>query len=105
MNRQGTVVTGRQKARLTEKLCIGCGMRRSIGDPKPNAIWPQRLSLTPEQVDLILVAAAEFEELSEQAGTISNAVDFADWMSVDALRTSIGSPIVADFGRQRKGAA
>jgi hypothetical protein len=66
-------------------------MRLSVGDPSPSATWPQRLNLSREQVGLLLEAAAEFEELAEDAGVVSNAVDAIDWLSVDALRNGMGS--------------
>ena len=68
--------------------CQGCGMRLTIGEPSPSITWPQRLNLSREQVSLLLEAAAEFEQLSEDAGIVSNAIDFCDWVSVDALRVT-----------------
>lgn len=70
----------------TRHRCEGCQARITIGFPKTNLHWAERLHLTSEQVDHILQAAAEYEAFSEDAGTISNAVEFIDWMAVDALR-------------------
>lgn len=78
-------------------VCEACRMRRAIGEPKGNDLWPQRLNLAQEQIDQLTVAAVEFEELSEAAGTISNAVDFVDWVSVDALRRGAASPVIAEL--------
>lgn len=80
------VETGRTLQRHT-KLCEGCNARLTIGEPKAqsDSNWWQRLTLTEEQRDLLLVAAAEYEELSEEAGTISNAVEYVDWISPSVL--------------------
>ena len=62
-------------------------MRLMVGEPRASSAWPALLSLTPEQVDVLLMAAAEWEELG--GGT---AVEFLDWASVDALRTKVLPP-------------
>lgn len=77
--------TGRLKARTRPLYCESCGVRRTIGEPKARDTWTSRLTLTPEEHDWLLVAAAEFEELSEDAQTVSNAVDFVDWIRKDVV--------------------
>jgi hypothetical protein len=101
MPRDTGVETGR-KLQRTPRRCEGCEARLTIGDPKPNGAWAQRLKLTPEQVDLLLIAAAEYRDLCDEAGEYQEAVAFVDWVSVDALRYSIGSPVVAAYDPRRK---
>jgi hypothetical protein len=88
--------TGRTLARTNNYVCESCKVRRALGEPKPNDSWAQRLHLTQLQIDLLLLAATEFELLSEDAGTVSNAVDFVDWCAPDALdevRPDSGAPV------------
>jgi hypothetical protein len=74
---KGWVKTGRID---TRRYCMGCQARIRLGDPLPTAQWPERLRLTKEQTDLLLVAAAEFSELSEEAGEYALAVAYVDWL-------------------------
>lgn len=75
--------TGREKSRW---LCANCNERIYLGEPRGNQVWPAQLSLTPDQVKLLLIAAAEYADISEKAGEPESAVGFVDWMAVDALR-------------------
>jgi len=75
--------TGRERTRW---ICQGCERRIYVGEPSPTSLWPSKLNLTLEQVKLLLTAAAEFRDLSLKAGEPEAAVDFVDWLSVDALR-------------------
>lgn len=77
--------TGRVKARSGPLYCATCGMRRLIGEPKARDAWTSQLTLTKREHEWLLVAAAEFEELSEEAQTVSNAVDFIDWIRADVV--------------------
>jgi hypothetical protein len=79
-------VPGRTLGR-TWQLCAGCGGRVAIGEPKAGENWPARLELSREQIADLLVAAAEYRDLTAAAGEYESAVDFVDWMSVDALRS------------------
>jgi hypothetical protein len=81
--------TGRTYDR--HRYCQGCGARITIGEPKAgdDTTWWQRLTLTAEQRDLLLIGAAEYEDLCEDTGTISNAVEFVDWCSVEAVPRSL----------------
>jgi hypothetical protein len=85
-------VTGRTLADR-RRLCIGCNGRLMIGDPQTDAGWPARLHLSGAQVKDLLAAAAEYRELSSAAGEYESAIDFVDWMSVDALREGNGSAV------------
>jgi hypothetical protein len=85
---------GRSLPRKVTYTCEGCGIRKAIGQPKSKDLWAQQLQLSRVQVDMLLAAAVEFEELSEDAGTVSNAVDFVDWASVDALGGGRPSEVV-----------
>lgn len=86
-----TVETGRRAVRYA---CPSCQMRYKIGKPKATDSWPVHLTLSPMQVDLLLVAAAEFRDLCEEAGEYDHAIDFVDWIRIDALRPSFGSPVL-----------
>ena len=76
--RTGRLVAGRIDARKFR--CPGCDARMMYGEPRPNLTWPVRLRLDPETADLLLVAAAEFSELSAEAGEYESAVAFIDWV-------------------------
>ena len=73
MTNYGWVRTGRVD---TRKVCTACGARIRLGEPKPTSTWPARLHLTDEQLNLLLVAAAEFVELGPES-----AVAFVDWVT------------------------
>lgn len=77
-----TVTTGRTD---TRRLCLSCEARVKYGDPRNSEAWVARLQLNPEQVDLILLAAREYDLLCEEAGERSTAVEFTDWIRPDAL--------------------
>lgn len=77
MSRLSGVNTGRKRVRGN---CPTCEQRRRIGDPGGHFPWSPRLNLTEEQRDLLLIAAAEFEDLSEEAGAFVTAIDFIDWV-------------------------
>jgi hypothetical protein len=96
-----SIETGRIQERAS-KLCEGCGTRLTIGAPKAQETWPQRLTLTVDQRDLLLIAAAEYEELSEQAQTISNAVEFIDWISPSVLEEERKRAYDAEIREMRK---
>lgn len=81
----GRTIAGRYGS--PSSYCQGCDMRLLVGEPRASSAWPALLMLTPEQVDVLLMAAAEWEELG--GGT---AVEFVDWMSVDALRAKVLPP-------------
>jgi hypothetical protein len=85
-------VTGRTLADR-RRLCIGCNGRLMIGDPETDNGWPARLHLTAVQVKDLLAAAAEYRELSSAAGEYESAIEFVDWMSVDALRDGTASAV------------
>lgn len=82
--RSGRRSAGRADTR--DSYCLGCGARRTIGAPNSRGYWAQRLRLTPEQVDDLLVAAQEYAELCEESNIVETAVEFVDWMSIDALK-------------------
>ncbi len=84
MSRPSTpqVYTGRTDVR---RYCLGCDQRIKVGEPRGTAAWPSRLRLSREQYELLLVAAAEFSDLSQKAHEQESSVAFLDWVSVDAL--------------------
>lgn len=75
-----------------KSYCQGCSIRITVGEPKATPHWYQRLRLTREQVDYLLEAAAEFDELAAEYEDHPSAVEFVDWVSVDALRTGKVEP-------------
>ena len=93
------VETGRVAAvprRDRADYCKSCEVRILYGDPRSNDSWESALELDRSQTNLILVAAAEFEELYDEAvadalagGTpipeFPTAVDFVDWLTPSAL--------------------
>ena len=71
-----------------DAFCVGCGQRRTVGEPRQSVKWSKELMahpLTREQVDLLLIAAAEYRALSIEVGEPPDPVAFMDWVSVDAL--------------------
>lgn len=84
MGDRSGVTTGRNLTRVGN-VCHGCHARIEIGEPKGSDSWPARLSLTKDQVDLLLLAAVEYEEMSEEAQHISNACEFVDWLAPDVI--------------------
>jgi hypothetical protein len=79
------MIPGRQIVR-TRALCHGCGARRMVGEPKANGVWAQRLTLSEQQMADLLAAAAEYRDLCEESSTVEMAVEFVDWISLDAGR-------------------
>lgn len=80
----------------SRKRCPTCDARFQFGEPKGTDSWPRRLSLSQEQVNLLLTAAAEFMELhheyvrrslkeGEPPPDMPSAVEFMDWVAPDAL--------------------
>jgi hypothetical protein len=117
MNYDGGVQTGRTLPRSRYE-CHSCHLRNAVGTPKTLDTWAMRLHgvpLTDEQMDLLLVAAAEFRDLCDACrncdhrdhltvcryrdddeappcGCVryepsgwANAVAFVDWLRPDAL--------------------
>lgn len=72
------VKTGRIDSR---RRCAGCNARIKLGDPAPTDTWPHRLHLTDEELDLLLVAAADYRDLAAEVGEPESAVSFADWLA------------------------
>lgn len=77
--------TGRERTRW---ICPGCDQRIYLGEPKAIGSWAQRLHLSREQYDLLLMAAAEYRDLSDAAGEYESVVSFVEWVSVDALKAA-----------------
>ena len=86
------VETGRRAER---NPCPSCEVRFKVGKPKATDTWPVQLTMSPAQLDLLLVAAAEFRDLCDEAGEYNDAVSFVDWVRPDALRPSFASPVKA----------
>jgi hypothetical protein len=89
--------TGRHLPRRKYE-CESCQVHRAIGAPKagdtPN--WPAKLNLSQHQIDQLLIAAAEYRDLSEEAGEYESVVAFVDWLAPDALRRGFASPVAVE---------
>jgi hypothetical protein len=112
------VQTGRHLPRLREYLCESCRIRREVGEPGELSTWPSRLRLSKIDLDLLLVAAREFEDMSEECVTChhhghpgvpcpyhsdgectctdyqpvsleARAVDFIDWIVPEVERETV----------------
>lgn len=92
-------VPGREYVRR-HYTCDGCKVRKAIGTPKATAAWPSHLALTAEQVKWLTAAAAEYRDLCDEAGEYEHAVDFMDWVAVDALREGSGGAVNLSGERQ-----
>jgi hypothetical protein len=92
--RTGRTVVGRVDS--TKARCPGCEARLMYGEPRPNATWPERLRLDDETASLLLVAAADFDEMTVESET---AIGFVDWV-VGVLRQS-GHHVEADGAPNR----
>ena len=82
------VTTGRTLLREWQ-LCQGCNARLTIGEPRTSddSAWWQRLRLTEQQRDLLLLAAAEYRDLCEEAGEYQDVVEMIDWLSPSVLES------------------
>ena len=87
MTSHSFVSTGRTDSR---RQCASCEMRVRYGDPKPNDTWATRLRLTQESINLLLVAAAEYRDLSGEMDDPESAVSFVDWITLTALGRETG---------------
>jgi hypothetical protein len=92
-------VTGHRN-NVKSGYCASCSARILIGNPKSTQTWSQRLHLTQEQVDLLLIAAAEYRDLSAEAGEYEEAVSFVDWLAPDALKDGEGRAWVEVDGKR-----
>ena len=73
--------------------CQGCNVRLLVGEPKAGeGMWPAQLHISAAMMDVLLIAAAEFRDLCEEAGEYADAVEFVDWVRPDAISVGFGSP-------------
>lgn len=88
---------GRNMAHKRYPRCPSCDARLKFGDPATSSTWPLRIHLEQRQIDVMLAAALEFDqmhrefvEMAERRGdekpATPTAVDFIDWLTPDALR-------------------
>jgi hypothetical protein len=89
--------TGRHLPRRKYE-CESCQVHRAIGPPKAgdSPMWPAKLNLSQFQIDQLLIAAAEYRDLSEEAGEYESVVAFVDWLAPDALKRGFASPIAVE---------
>lgn len=93
----GSIETGRTFVR-EKHTCESCKVRNKVGKPKAGeGMWAARLHVDIDTLDTMLIAAAEFVELCDEAGEYADAIAFMDWVRPDAIseRGSI-SPVKAD---------
>ena len=72
--------------------CESCNARLTYGEANPNALWYPRLQLSEDQVSFLLIAAAEFSELSRQADDPADAVEFVDWLRPSVIGDYVAPP-------------
>lgn len=77
--------------RKVKPRCPTCDIRLVVGEPSPDARW-EGMSLTQEQVNKLLLAAAEFDDVAEQYNDRPSAVEFVDWLGPDA-QAGIKEPV------------
>lgn len=77
-------IPGRNLQR-TGRLCESCNARLTYGSPKGSGNWAGALRLTREQHDLLLMAAAEWDEINAEVEEPGDTVAFGDWIAVDVL--------------------
>ena len=95
--------TGRCPRCKHEQFCAGCKQAIKFGDPKSLDLWAGRLSLTEDQINLLLVAAAEFEDLHRHYVARARRYDLpippapTAWDFVDWVDHSIRPPEGGDY--------
>src|SRR5262245_6329094 len=81
--------TGAYRASLGREMprrkyvCDSCQVRRAVGQPDTNGVWPQRMRSRMDQLDVdnLTAAAAEYRDLCAQTGVPESVVDFVDWIA------------------------
>jgi len=63
------------------KVCQGCGVRLTIGEPAVRSAWAGELVLTEAQIKSLTEAAREFDILTRRSRMELDALDFIDWLS------------------------
>lgn len=87
MTQPGEVIVGRPlacPACNNRRICSSCGSKIRYGKPNPNGRWEQ-LRMTEAQWRYLLMAAAEFDALSDEFGDHPTVVEFADWLYPDVV--------------------
>lgn len=64
-------------------VCESCRVANAVGKPKSSTHW--QLSLTGEQWTALLHAAAEYRDLTDEAGEYEQVVEFVDWLRPAAV--------------------
>jgi len=85
MPRTARVGVGRPEGKLNR--CESCGIRMTIGEPRLTDAWASHIRehrLSDWQIELLLMAAAEFAALSRKAGEPESVVAFIDWLTPEA---------------------
>jgi hypothetical protein len=90
------VVTGRTTARPKAARCPGCDARKQYGEPNPNDSWAAGLSLTEKQVDLLLVAAAEFDAFSDECRFCNHVHLDGPCIEIDPGPTPTDDPVTCE---------
>lgn len=94
------VETGRIMPRRTYE-CHSCHVRNAIGVPRASDSWPPQLHLSEKQMDLLLVAAAEFREMCEECrsckhGEHGTVCGHRDVVMVAGRPREVGEPCYCD---------
>jgi hypothetical protein len=92
-------------------LCEGCGVRLTVGEPSAKIgpdgerywSWTDRLEMSEHQIRYCTEAAAEFDELTEEAGLPRmTALEFIDWLSPSARGRYVPPPQTSGIAKQRQ---
>jgi hypothetical protein len=84
MNIPGRRPVGRHDGKLNR--CVSCGARLMVGEPSTTSTWPQSLTLTEEQMADLYAAAAEYRDLTAEAGEYERVIEYLDWAFVDVRK-------------------
>lgn len=64
----------------TQRWCPSCRARAKYGHPNPSDNW-SKLNLSTRMFYILQQAAAEFDQLSQEAGEYPTAMEFLDWLA------------------------
>ena len=70
-----------------QRHCSSCNARVKFGHPAPSDNWA-KINLSTRTFYIIQQAAAEFDQLSLEAGEYPTALEFLDWLAPSIPRTA-----------------
>ena len=85
----GTVLDGRSvncpACGGGRRTCNSCTAQIRYGKPNPNGKW-EGLWMSDADWRRLLMAAAEYQALSEEESGVPNVVEFVDWLRPEVVR-------------------